>query len=101
MALLIQETIELKNGFILQNPYGRITATDDLSGTFINAYMYLYLDKNSFETGKSYVFPTSVIDYLSIPYSRVIDGVDVLDISHDAFISKLAEQGIVAIKELD
>lgn len=100
MALIIETVLELNNGFSISNPYGRISATDNANGNSIDATMLVYLDKNAFESGKKYILPTGLPEYINIPYNRLVDGVDILNIAHDAFIAKLAEQGIIATKDL-
>ena len=99
MALQFTTDLISRDGFVVSNAYGRVTATDQLTGTFIKAHVDFYQSQESFESGIR-PFKTQYIQDAHAPYDRAVDGVDVLNIAHDALIAQLAEQGIVATKEL-
>lgn len=101
MALQIQTPIILNNGLELTTSYGRIDVQNFVEGSSINAILKIFISKEKFDNGFSSIYVEGLVDYINTPYNRLIDGVDILNIAHDAFIAKLAEQGIVATKDLD
>lgn len=99
MALQFQTDIQTRDGFTIQNAYGRVGADDRFTGTDIAGHVDIYASEQAYLDGARFVV-TRLIQSVEVPYDRNIDGTDILNIAHDGLISVLADQGIVATKEL-
>ena len=103
MALQMQTPIQLKNGLTIDSAYARVGVVEPINGKNVNAHLIVYKDKVAYQSGiepiKGIEF-NGLVDFLILEYNREIDGSDTLDIAHNAFIVKLAEQDIIAIKDL-
>ena len=99
MSLNITSEITTRDGFVLPISYGRISVTDNYDGEQIACGVNIYKDEAAFEAGDAAV-KSSLRDNLLAPYNRDVDGVDILDLAHDAIIDQLSDQGIASTKVL-
>lgn len=100
MALTFSTTIELGGGIELANAYGRVTAIDGQKGDQVVGTVHVYATEQAFLDGKEAVAQLPFKDTVFAPYDRAVDGVDILDLAHDAMIAGLAQQGYTATKNL-
>lgn len=99
MALLIEKNIKGVLGTLDVNRlYIRMQLHLKYSGTNLNVYNKIYLDKNSYEanTEGSNIPISGIPNKLMLTYNRDVDGSDVLAIAHN----KLAEYLTTDHKEL-
>jgi len=99
MSLNITSEITTRDGFVLPTSYGRISVTDNYNGEQIACAVNIYKDEAAFEAGDSAV-KTALRSNLLAPYNRDVDGVDILDLAHDAIMDQLSAQGIASVKNL-
>lgn len=99
MALQFTTNIELETGIVVENAYGRVSAVDQASGTMLDAIVDIFINEQAFIDGKQSL-SVRFNRTARRPYDRATDGVDVLDLAHDALITVLATQGITATKQL-
>ena len=99
MALNFTTQIELADGITVDNAYGRVSAVDQASGTFVDGIVDIYINEAAF-IAKKQPINVGFNRTARTPYDRATDGTDVLDIAHDALITVLATQGITATKSL-
>ena len=99
MALQFTTEVQTKDGFTIQNAYGRVAVGDSYTGTEVSGNVEIYVTEQAFVTGARPV-KTSFIQDAIVPYNRDTDGTDILNIAHDALVAQLALQGIVATKVL-
>ena len=99
MALQFQTDVKTRDGFIIQNAYGRVSSTDSYPGTVVSGHVDIYVTEAAWLEGDNAV-KTRFIQDCGVPYNRDIDGTDILNIAHDGLIAELANQGVVAIKVL-
>lgn len=100
MALQFTTQVATESGLVVDNAYGRVAVTDDFDGSKIRASLAVYVSEAKFEEGADALMLVDVPRYASQAYDRAVDGVDVLDLAHDALIAKLADEGFVATKDL-
>jgi hypothetical protein len=92
MALLIQKNIAGVLGTLdVSTLYLRLQSHLKYSGTEINAYNKIYLDKSSYlcQQERSNVEVSGIPNSLKFNYDRNSDGVDILILSHNKFIDYL------------
>ena len=99
MALNFTTQIELADGLIVDNAYGRVSAVDQASGTHIDGIVDIYISEDAFIANKQPI-NVSFNRTARTPYDRATDGTDILDIAHNALVTVLATQGITATKAL-
>lgn len=99
MALLFTTEIQTRDGFAVSNAYGRVAADDDFKGEFVRGYVNIYVSEQAFLDGNQPVKTNYIQDCME-PYNRDVDGTDILNIAHEGLISNLADQDIVATKQL-
>lgn len=105
MALNITSPIHTFQGITLNQSYARIEVKDGQGGHDFEATIYIYPSKEVYQSGAEPLGVKKLNDYsmlypldtwLRQPYNREVDGGDLLALAHQAFVSKLAEHGIVA-----
>ena len=99
MALLFQTPITLPSGITVENAYGRVLATDNIYGKTVGGLVDIFVSEAAFEAGSASI-NADIRIVAEVPYDRAVEGADILNIAHEALIAKLAEQGIVATKQL-
>lgn len=100
MALTFTTSIELGGGITLDNAYGRVTAIDGQKGDQVVGTVHVYATEQAFLDGKDALGALPFRDTAFMPYDRASEGVDILDLAHDALIAGLAQQGYTATKNL-
>lgn len=100
MALLFDTSIELGGGVTIDNAYGRVTAVDAQKGDQVMGTVHVYATEQAFLDGKDALGALPFRDSAWAPYDRTSQGVDILDLAHDALIAGLAQQGYTATKAL-
>jgi len=99
MALTINTTITTPEGLEITNAYGRVSVADNKFGATLQCLLDIYASETSFTNGKE-AFNMPALAFVEINYDRTVNGVDILDLAHDALIAKLAAVGISATKVL-
>lgn len=100
MALNIQTTIETRDGFEVEGAYGRVSVLNPMQGTDVQARVDIFASSQAFDN-KNY--PIELLNFQNqvvFPYDYAVDTKDILDLAHDKLIALLAQQGIVATKNL-
>ena len=104
MALNITTPVNTSIGVTIPTSYARVAVTDDINGKLIVTSLSIYSTKASFEGGAD---PLPVIigdkflsSVFSFPYNREIDGADILQLAHTAWIAYLGTLEITAIEDL-
>lgn len=101
MALLIGGTIQTEIGLEITSAYSRLTPILNDNGLSISIHIDNYVSKNAYLQQQKPLQYTNLPYFLQKEYDRLVDGVDILDISHDYVIEKLVELGFTATKDLD
>lgn len=99
MALLFTTPLPLETGLTLTNAYGRVSAVDNYKGTNLGGFVDVFVSEDAYLQGASPV-RVPFTQGVDVPYDRATDGVDVLDLAHDALIEALKGQNIEATKSL-
>ena len=99
MSLTITSRISTNQGITVENAYGRVAVTDVFNGTSLNASSIFYASEDAFLQGLD-PLSISFITNCAAPYERNETNTDILNVAHDIVIAKLAQQNIVATKNL-
>jgi hypothetical protein len=99
MALIFNTPIMTPNGVEISNAYGRISVADQKFGTTLQCGLDIYASEAAF-TANAQPFNMPELAYVEVDYNRDADGVDVLDLAHDAQMTKLSSVGISTTKVL-
>lgn len=100
MSLTITSRIQSQEGFELTNAYGRVAVVDQYQGNVLQSQVEFFIDEQAFLDGKAVVTVDGLNQISAAPYDRAVDGTDILDLAHDNLIALLAQQNIVATKNL-
>jgi hypothetical protein len=95
MALNFTTNIELENGIVVENAYGRVSAVDQAAGTHVDAVVDIFINEQAFLNNKASL-NVNFNRTARAPYNRDTDGTDILLIGHNALVTVLATQGITA-----
>jgi hypothetical protein len=99
MALIFSTPIQTRDGFTVENAYGRVAADDQYVGTHVRGHVEIFVNKEAYTNGLR-PLKTEFIQDCQVPYDRAVDGTDILNIAHEGLIAELAKQNIIATKEL-
>ena len=99
MSLNISTRIATSQGISVENAYGRVGVQDSFSGDNLSAIVNLYASEDAFLQGAQQL-STQLVTSNRKPYDRNVESVDILDLAHDQIIALLADQGVVATKDL-
>jgi hypothetical protein len=100
MSLNIQTPITTQQGIELATSYGRVAVVNNVQGNKLQAGVELFPSEAAFLAGAK---PSYVFDLVlggEMPYDYATDSKDILDLGHDLMIQVLAQQNIVATKNL-
>jgi len=100
MSLQITTTLTTPEGFQITDAYGRVAVQNSYAGDNIQAGVQLYKDEASFVAGDQPFQVTGLIQGATAPYVYEPATENILDIAHDLLIVTLADQNIVAVKNL-
>ena len=100
MALNITSTFKTRDGFEVSTGYGRVSVLNPMQGTDIQARVDIFASESSYEAKNYPVEILNLQNQVVFQYDYATDSKDILDLAHDALIAKLAEQGIIATKNL-
>ena len=99
MALLISGNIQTEIGITINTAYARLIPILNVDGLSISIHIDNFVSKDMYLEAKKL---NSNLPYFFLKeYDRLVDGVDILDISHNYVISQLQSLGFTATKDLD
>lgn len=97
MALNITGNIQLDNSISISSMYCRTEAELSLKGNSIYTVPYFWSSEEAYENNKQLITPQLPIDInYTIPYDRVNDGADILQIANEYIKFVMESQGYTA-----
>lgn len=104
MALNITTPVNTSIGVTIPTSYARISVNDGFAGTSIITNITIYSTKEAFEGGAD-PLPVLIGERLIssgfvMEYNRELDGADILELAHAAWIAQLSDWGITAEEDL-
>lgn len=96
MSLKITSPITTPEGFVVENAYGRVSVTDDITGKYLNSQVVLYVSELDYVDQK-YPLNININTFSTSEYDRGVDGTDILLIAHQKLQETLLAQGISSI----
>jgi len=100
MSLTLQTPVTTVQGFEVSDAYGRVSVLDNYQGTQIQGTVDFYVSEQAYLDGASALQFNGLYTQSLEPYDRNVMTTDVLDLAHDNLIAGLAQQNIVAVKNL-
>ena len=100
MALKINTELKNISDIAIPTAYARIAVVDNFKGNTIEGVAQFYVSKEAYKEGKAEFNPIEVSQTFHFPYDRATMSTDILDLAHDAYITYLAEHGVIAEKDL-
>jgi hypothetical protein len=100
MALNISTTLKTTDGFSLENSYGRVGVSNDVDGNMVVARVLIYASAEAFDNGDKPVRIAGLELTEVKAYDYAKDKKNILDLAHDMMITKLADQEVIATKNL-
>lgn len=99
MALIFNTPIMTPNGVEISNAYGRISVADQKFGATLQCGLDIYASEAAF-TANAQPFNMPELAYVEVVYDRTVQSTDILDLAHDAHMTKLSSVGISTTKVL-
>ena len=100
MSLTITSKIETNEGLVVENAHVRVAVVDNIYGNIVEGRIEVFANEFAFKDNKSPIYSNLINNGFSFGYDRTGMGGDILDLAHDYLVSSLAEQNIVAVKNL-
>jgi hypothetical protein len=104
MALQISTPLNTSIGVTIPTSYARIGVNDNIQGTSLVSTISIFATKEAFEAGADplpvVVGERFITSGMTIDYNRELDGADILQLAHEAWIAYLGTLGITAEEDL-
>jgi hypothetical protein len=105
MALNITTPLNTSIGVTIPTSYARVGLNEGLQGTSIITNISVYATEAAFKSGADplpvIIEDRFILSAFSFPYNRELEGVDLLELAHEQWVSYFTSKDITATISLD